>query len=100
MDSLAYKEKPADLGDPDDSDESIESKEYSNYQAPIALPLSSYTKKGAQELVNFLNVSTRLFAGKCEGDKGLEIIYQNYSPYLYPFSVEYSILVGKIISRL
>lgn len=39
------------------------------------------------------------FTGVCEHDE-LNVIYQNYSPYLYPFSVEYCILVGKYIALL
>lgn len=41
----------------------------------------------------------RVFTKGCESDKGLRLIYQNFSPYLYPFSVEYSILVGKSILK-
>lgn len=67
---------------------------------PIALPLTSYNKKGATKLVGFLNNTVRLFTSTCEGDEGLSLIYQNYSPYLYPFTVEYSILVGKLYVKI
>ncbi|XP_066253962.1 proton channel OtopLc-like isoform X2 [Euwallacea similis] len=36
------------------------------------------------------------FTAMCEHEE-LNVIYQNYSPYLYPFSVEYSILVVGIL---
>ncbi|KAF7272961.1 hypothetical protein GWI33_014293 [Rhynchophorus ferrugineus] len=36
------------------------------------------------------------FTKICEQDE-LNVLYQNYSPYLYPFSVEYSILVVGIL---
>lgn len=62
---------------------------------PLALPLTTYNKKGAKELVKYLNGSLRISFSTCEEEQGLNVIYQNYSPYLYPFSVEYSILVGK-----
>lgn len=62
---------------------------------PQALPLTYYSMRGAEELKQYLNNSVRVFTSGCEGDKGLSLIYQNFSPYLYPFSVEYSILVGK-----
>lgn len=62
----------------------------------VALPLKAYSKTGAKELVTYLNHTLKLFTSTCDGDKGLRLIYQNYSPYLYPFTVEYSILVGKI----
>lgn len=61
---------------------------------PQALPLTQYTQKGAEEVKEYLNKSVRLFTKSCESDRGLSMIYQNFSPYLYPFSVEYSILVG------
>lgn len=64
---------------------------------PIALPLTSYTKRGAKLLTSYLNATARKFTQSCEGDESLKTIYKNYSPYLYPFSVEYSILVGKLI---
>lgn len=67
---------------------------------PIALPLTSYNKKGATKLVGFLNNTVRLFTSICEGEEGLSVIYQNYSPYLYPFTVEYSILVGKCLHNV
>ncbi|XP_060530512.1 proton channel OtopLc-like [Cylas formicarius] len=41
-------------------------------------------------------IAPRRFTRVCEHDE-LSVIYQNYSPYLYPFSVEYSILVVGIL---
>lgn len=52
--------------------------------------LTLYVFKNVSET----NLSTRLLTSKCQGDEGLKYIYTNYSPYLYPFSVEFSILVG------
>lgn len=63
---------------------------------PVALALSYYAKLGAEELKSYLNHTPRVFTKGCETDKGLRMIYQNFSPYLYPFSVEYSILVGEL----
>ncbi|RZB39386.1 otopetrin-2 [Asbolus verrucosus] len=64
---------------------------------PVALPLTSYNKRGAKLLTAYLNSSLRQFVGECQNDAGLSMIYRNYSPYLYPFSVEYSILVVGVL---
>lgn len=64
-------------------------------QEAVALPLTSYAKRGAKLLTSYLNISTHQFIGECQSDEGLNLIYRDYSPYLYPFSVEYSILVGE-----
>lgn len=64
-------------------------------EQPVALALSYYGKLGAEQLKAYLNHTPRVFTKGCESDKGLRLIYQNFSPYLYPFSVEYSILVGE-----
>lgn len=37
--------------------------------------------------------------GLCVADEGLKLIYENYSPYLYPFTVEFNILVGKYLKH-
>lgn len=58
---------------------------------------TTYGKFGMEGLKAYLNDKTRVFTKSCDGDKGLRLIYQNFSPYLYPFSVEYSILVGELI---
>lgn len=63
---------------------------------PVALALSQYGKLGTDELRAYIGQTPRVFTKGCEGDQGLRLIYQNFSPYLYPFSVEYSILVGKL----
>lgn len=39
--------------------------------------------------------SVRMWTGICDGEAGMAIIYQNFSPILYPFSVEFNILMGK-----
>lgn len=41
--------------------------------------------------------STRMWTGICDGEAGMAIIYSQFSPYLYPFSVEFNILMGKYI---
>jgi hypothetical protein len=64
---------------------------------PVALPLTSYNKRGARVLTAYLNSSLRQFVGECRNDAGLSLIYRNYSPYLYPFTVEYSILVVGVL---
>ncbi|XP_022901720.2 proton channel OtopLc-like [Onthophagus taurus] len=46
---------------------------------------------------NRFNIQVRIFTGVCEADEGMAIIYQNFSPYLYPFSVEFNILVVGIL---
>lgn len=66
-----------------------------NNLQPYALSLTSYTKQGAKELVKFLNGTSTRVGTTCKHDSRMNIIYENYSPYLYPFTVEYSILVGK-----
>lgn len=43
----------------------------------------------------FPGKSVRMWTGICDGEAGMAIIYQNFSPYLYPFSVEFNILMGK-----
>lgn len=64
-------------------------------EQPHALSLTSYTKLGARELVKFLNGTSTRVVTSCRYDSRMNFIYENYSPYLYPFTVEYSILVGK-----
>lgn len=59
---------------------------------------ASTERSGMQGLKDYFNEHTRVFTKGCESDKGLRLIYQNFSPYLYPFSVEYSILVGELIA--
>ncbi|GJQ77447.1 hypothetical protein Trydic_g20844 [Trypoxylus dichotomus] len=44
--------------------------------------------------------SVRMWTGICDGEAGMAIIYQNFSPYLYPFSVEFNILMVGIIYLL
>lgn len=92
MESLAHHDEHS-LDVVEDS--SISSKSYESQDAAIALPLTSYAKRGAKLLTSYLNISTHQFIGECQSDEGLNLIYRDYSPYLYPFSVEYSILVGE-----
>ncbi|KAK9710740.1 Otopetrin [Popillia japonica] len=44
--------------------------------------------------------SVRMWTGICDGEAGMAIIYQNFSPILYPFSVEFNILMVGIIYML
>lgn len=90
MESLAHHDQHS----LDVEDLSMTTKAYKSQEA-IALPLTSYAKRGAKLLTSYLNISTHQFIGECQSDEGLNLIYRDYSPYLYPFSVEYSILVGK-----
>lgn len=41
----------------------------------------------------FFDVSG-LYNENCIGSKAISSIYDNFSPYLYPFSVEFNILIG------
>lgn len=66
-------------------------------EVPVALPLTSYQQRGARDLVDFLNNS--YFDKNCQHTE-LNIIYESFSPYLYPFTIEYSILIGKDIEIL
>lgn len=45
---------------------------------------------------SYAQITPMRFTKMCENDE-LNVIYQNYSPYLYPFSVEFSILVVGIL---
>lgn len=65
----------------------------------VADNFTSYAKLGAERLKAILDIAPMVFTKGCEKDKGLRLIYQNFSPYLYPFSVEYSILVGKFLVK-
>ncbi|XP_066140954.1 proton channel OtopLc-like [Euwallacea fornicatus] len=60
---------------------------------------NSIQEVAAQLNENYVKVKSIVpyrFTAMCEHEK-LNVIYQNYSPYLYPFSVEYSILVVGIL---
>lgn len=80
-----------------DANDGISNAEFSSEEEsqPYALSLTSYTKQGAKELVRFFNGTSARVGTTCKHDSRMNIIYENYSPYLYPFTVEYSILVGK-----
>lgn len=103
MDSLTHHSIENDAKATDTDDEvsleeriSATSFERSTQDVPVAMALTSYSKHGAKELIRFLNGSATTRLGtSCIEDPRMNIIYQNFSPYLYPFTVEYSILVGK-----
>ncbi|XP_044255302.1 proton channel OtopLc-like isoform X2 [Tribolium madens] len=90
IESLSHHEE-------DSTDESTTTSETAFFTSPHALPLTSYDKRGAKLLTAYLNTTVRQFVGECQNDAGLSLIYRNYSPYLYPFSVEYSILVVGVL---
>jgi hypothetical protein len=50
---------------------------------------------GARNLIQCLNQSSWWDKGQCRPPDGLTIIASQFSPYLYPFTIEYSILVGE-----
>jgi hypothetical protein len=50
---------------------------------------------GARNLIQCLNQTSWWDKGKCRPPAGLAIIASQFSPYLYPFTIEYSILVGE-----
>jgi hypothetical protein len=50
--------------------------------------------EGAQGLVKFLN-DTSFLHDHCRGARKLSDNFESFSPYLYPFTIEYSILVGE-----
>lgn len=55
-----------------------------------------YNKK-VQFILSSHNVSAKILkVNNCNINKGLRLIYENYSPYLYPFTVEYNILLGTL----
>ncbi|XP_046624717.1 proton channel OtopLc-like isoform X1 [Neodiprion virginianus] len=63
-------------------------------EASVALPLTSYQQRGAKDLIKFLNGS--YFTNECH-QTGLNTIYEWFSPYLYPFTIEYSILIVGVL---
>lgn len=102
-DSLSHNINHDDNSTVDDNSSSSEEEvddHLSNNEtnAPLALALTSFGKAGAQQLVNFVDgvISTKV-GRVCMDDSRLDVIYKNYSPYLYPFTVEYSILVGQFL---
>lgn len=95
MDSLTHSSQHDVDNEENDSRESILRVYSRESDIPVASALTSYSKHGAKELVKFLNGSAEPRVGTvCLDDARMNIIYQNISPYLYPFTVEYSILVG------
>lgn len=71
---------------------------YSRTELPYAIPFTSHIQKDVSVLAEHVDISGRRFTAVCEqDDKSLTTIYRDYSPYLYPFSVEYSILVVGIL---
>ncbi|XP_067004725.2 proton channel OtopLc [Anabrus simplex] len=62
----------------------------------VALPLTSYQRRGAEELLLVFN-TTPVLPDNCRAPGDKSLIYENYSPYLYPFTIEYSILIVGIL---
>ncbi|XP_050300202.1 proton channel OtopLc-like isoform X2 [Anthonomus grandis grandis] len=71
-------------------------RETAEYIQNSRYPTSEENNTVTQEYVKVRMITPFRFTGICEHDE-LNVIYQNFSPYLYPFSVEYSILVVGII---
>ncbi|XP_030750787.1 proton channel OtopLc-like isoform X3 [Sitophilus oryzae] len=70
----------------DNSTESASTETYSYYEI----------SENLTELSNLAVITPMRFTRICDHEE-LNVLYQNYSPYLYPFSVEYSILVVGIL---
>ena len=49
----------------------------------------------AQNLVQCMNNASSWIGNHCKPPDALIILTTQFSPYLYPFTIEYSILVGK-----
>nr|CAI5842293.1 unnamed protein product [Callosobruchus analis] len=63
-------------------------------EKPYALPMSPYD----QDADPVRNTSIRRFTEICDyNDQSMRTIYKDFSPYLYPFSVEFSILVVGVL---
>ncbi|XP_046395456.1 proton channel OtopLc-like [Ischnura elegans] len=75
---------------------STPSSKFENLDILSSLPLTSYKERGAKDLFHFLNSST-YFSHNCRGTTHLSTIFDNISPYLYPFTIEYSILVVGVL---
>uniref|UniRef100_A0A6P7FKQ1 Proton channel OtopLc-like n=1 Tax=Diabrotica virgifera virgifera TaxID=50390 RepID=A0A6P7FKQ1_DIAVI len=70
----------------------------SKLSEPFALPLSSFALNGLELLRQSPDFSLRRFTKICvDNDSFMAVIYKNISPYLYPFSVEFSILVVGVL---
>ncbi|XP_023718681.1 proton channel OtopLc isoform X2 [Cryptotermes secundus] len=78
----------------DDDDGSEETDLFEN---SVALPLTANQKTGARNLIQCLNQTSWWDKGQCRPPDGLAIIASQFSPYLYPFTIEYSILVVGIL---
>uniref|UniRef100_V5I8B2 Otopetrin-2 n=1 Tax=Anoplophora glabripennis TaxID=217634 RepID=V5I8B2_ANOGL len=93
LEALAF----ADYGDDDETTTTSPVTASDYVEPPYSLPLNySNGQKGAQKEI--VDISTRRFTAICEqNDESLSTIYRDFSPYLYPFSVEYSILVVGIL---
>ncbi|KAE8753242.1 hypothetical protein FOCC_FOCC000164 [Frankliniella occidentalis] len=79
---------------------------------PVAMPLTTYHKRtprfvtlfserpiwksGALDLVKFMNASS-LGSSECRASTQLSTVLDSLSPYLYPFTIEYSILVVGVL---
>ncbi|VEN63546.1 unnamed protein product [Callosobruchus maculatus] len=93
LEAIANKESKSDLKD----DKHSENKHNLTSEKPYALPMSPYDQ-GAQMLTQYVNTSLRRFTEICDyNDQSMRTIYKDFSPYLYPFSVEFSILVVGVL---
>ncbi|XP_015593570.1 uncharacterized protein LOC107266975 isoform X2 [Cephus cinctus] len=92
-DSLSRHANAADQTPEDDTAE-VAALISSDGSASVALPLTSYQERGARDLLEFLNGS--FINTECQHIE-LNVIYERFSPYLYPFTIEYSILIVGIL---
>lgn len=71
-------------------------KEVRHFYVVILCIIVDVFVSGAQLLAQHINISLRRFTAICEyEDEHIKSIYSDISPYLYPFSVEFSILIGE-----
>ncbi|XP_012287936.1 otopetrin-3 [Orussus abietinus] len=89
-DSLSRHANAADKEDGAEDSAEVAALVSSDGSASVALPLTSYQERGARDLLKFLNGSH--LDHDCQHTE-LNVIYEWFSPYLYPFTIEYSILI-------
>lgn len=68
-------------------------------ETPIATlfaKLSSVLREASLEFSNNIGINT-FIDHDCPNNTGMSVIYRNLSPYLYPFSIEYSILIAGVL---
>ncbi|ENN80596.1 hypothetical protein YQE_00948, partial [Dendroctonus ponderosae] len=91
---LAVDDLPRDCRNShyDDYNATVDAEDEGRGHLEVVIFLSDFSGASQQRV----QIVPLRFTAVCEHDE-LNIIYQNYSPYLYPFSVEYSILVADVV---